>query len=97
MGDFKLHYYNCRARLPQSALHEAVIFGRRYTAEEAKEAKIVDEICSIDKLEETALSAAKMLAGEEGLDRKTLAALKRDLYRDAFTVLNEPTRFYSRL
>ena len=87
----------CRARFPPQALHEAVVFGRRYTAEEAKEAKIVDEVCPMSELEERALSAARRLAGEDGFDRRTLTCIKRDLYRDALSSLNEPVRFYSRL
>lgn len=94
-GPFPITPY--RARLPQSALHEAVVLGRRYTAEEAKEAKIVNEVCSISKLEETALTAAGRLAGKDGLDRRTLATIKHDLYRNAYASLNEPVRLYSRL
>ena len=78
-------------------MHEAVVLGRRYTAEEAKESKMVDEVCPMSQLEERALAAANKLAGKEGLDRRTLAAIKSDLYRDTVTALNEPVRFYSRL
>ena len=86
-----------RSRFPQQALHEAVVLGRRYTAEEAKESKMVDEVCPMSQLEERALAAADRLAGKEGLDRTTLATIKRDLYRDTLAALNEPVRFYSRL
>ena len=86
-----------RSRFPQDALHEAVVLGRRYTAEEAKESKMVDEVCPMSQLEERALAAANKLAGKEGLDRRTLAAIKSDLYRDTVAALNEPVRFYSRL
>jgi enoyl-CoA hydratase/carnithine racemase len=78
-------------------LHEAVVLGRRYTGEEAKESKMVDEVCPMSQLEERALAAANKLAGKDGLDRRTVAAIKRDLYRDTLTSLNEPVRFYSRL
>ena len=78
-------------------MHEAVVLGRKYTAEEAKEAKIIDEVCSMSKLISTAVEAAKRLAGKEGFDRKTISAIKHDFYRDAYIVLNEPVRFYSRL
>ena len=82
-----------RAFIPQPSLHQAAVLGLRYTGEHAKEAKLVDEVCSIDKLEETALSAAKRLAGE-GLDRRTLAAIKHHLYQDLCTTLSEPPKFY---
>ena len=71
--------------------------GRRYTAEEAKESKIVDEVCPMSQLEERALAVADKLAGKEGLDRRTLVAIKHDLYRDTYAALNEPVKFYSRL
>ena len=42
------------------------------------------------ELENRAMLAADDLAGREpGLDRKTLATIKRGLYRDADTALNE--------
>ena len=93
---FKLSFFS-RSRFPQQALHEAVVLGRRYTAEEAKESKMVDEVCPMSQLEERALAAADRLAGKEGLDRTTLATIKHDLYRDTLATLNEPARFYSRL
>ena len=71
--------------------------GRKYTAKEAKEAKIIDEVCSMSELKSTAVAAAKRLAGREGFNRKTVSAIKHDLYRDAYKVLNEPVRHYSRL
>lgn len=74
-----------------------MVLGRRYTAKEAKESKIVDEVCPMSQLEERALAAAEKLAGKEGLDRRTLATIKSDLYRDTLASLNEPVRFYSRL
>ena len=83
-----------RAFIPQPSLHKAAVLGERYTGEQAKEAELVDEVCAIDKLEQTALSAAKRLAGEEGLDRRTLAAIKHHLYRDLCTTLSEPPQFY---
>ena len=83
-----------RSLLPQPALHKAVVLGQRYTAEEAKEAKLIDEVCSLSELEETALSTARRLAGEGGLDRRTLAAMKRHLYEDLCSTLNDPVKFY---
>ncbi len=84
---------NGRARLPQPALHRATVLGQRYTAEEAIEAKLIDEVCDLSDLENRALLVANGLAsagGEPGLDRKTLATIKRGLYRDAYTALNKP-------
>jgi hypothetical protein len=48
-------------------------------------------VCDLPDLENRALLVANGLAGgDPGLDRKTLATLKRGLYRDAYTALNEP-------
>lgn len=84
------HHNHHRARLPQPTLHRAAVLGQRYTAEDALEAKLVDEVCELAELENRAVLAADGLAGgEPGLDRKTLATIKRGLYRDAYTALNE--------
>ena len=52
----------------------------------------MDEVCPLSDLEDRAVQAAYNLAGKEpGLDRKTLTAIKRGLYRDAYnTLVNEP-------
>ena len=74
----------------------AIVLGKRYTGEEAKAAGIVNEVSSPEELKDSAIAAANKLAGD-GLDRKTLATLKYDLYRDVYRALNEPVRFYSML
>ena len=86
-----------RALLPQSELRYSVVLGRRYTGEEARAAGIVDEVCPLAQLKSVAMAAAVRLAGKDGLDRKTLSAIKHDLYRDVVRVLSEPTRTYSLL
>ena len=47
---------------------------------EAHTAGIVDEVCPPEQLREVTLAAAGRLAGTEGLDRRTLTALKHDFY-----------------
>ena len=74
-----------------------MVLGKRYNGEEAKAAGIVDEVCPPAQLKGTAMAAANKLAGSEGLDRKTLTTLKRDLYRDVVQALTEPSRMYSLL
>ena len=86
-----------RARLPVREHHVAIALGKRYTAEEAKAAGIVNEVSSLDVLEEKAIAAARRFARKEGLDRKVFSTIKQDLYRDQLRVLREPTRFYSNL
>ena len=86
-----------RARLPQPQYHSAIILGTKYTAEEALAAQIINEVCPMDQLLDRAIAAGQRLSGEDGLDRRTLTAIKRDTYRDACKALQEPTRFYSNL
>ena len=92
--DYSLYY---RAILPQRELRPSLVLGKRYTGEEARAAGIVDEACAQPQLKKTALAAAVRLAGGDGLDRRTLTVLKRDLYRDAVRALTEPLRMYSLL
>ena len=35
-------------------------------------------------------AADRLAGGEPGLDRNTLATIKRGLYKDAYTALNKP-------
>ena len=72
------------------------MLGKKYTAAEAKAAGIINEVCSLERLKTSAIAAANRLAGD-GLDRKTLAALKHDLHRDVYKCLNEPVRLYSKM
>ena len=74
-----------------------MVLGKRYSGEDAQAAGIVDEVCPLAELRDTAIAAAGKLAGREGLDRRTLVALKRDLYRDVLRALTEPNRMYSLL
>ncbi len=73
------------------------MLGKRYTAEEALSAKIVNEVCSMEELRERAIAAGNRLAGKDGLDRKVLSSLKYDFYRDTYRSLMDPIQFYSPL
>ena len=85
-----------RTQIPVPEYHQTLLLGKRYTAEEAKTAGIINEVSSLEELKDSAIAAANRLAGD-GLDRKTLATLKHDLHRDVYRALNEPVRFYSHL
>ncbi len=85
-----------RARIPQSEHIRCIVLGQRYTAPEAKAAGIIQELSSLEKLQETAIATANRLAGD-GLDRTTLSALKYDLYHDICQDLDAPIKFYSML
>lgn len=87
----------CRSRLPLSQQHQAIALGRRYTGEEALEAKIINKVCPAEELRERAIEAGLQLAGKDGLSRNILASIKSDMYRDTYRSLMEPVRFYSNL
>ena len=73
------------------------MLGKRYGGVDAQAAGIVDEVCPLAELRDTAIAAAGKLAGREGLDRRTLVALKRDLYRDVLQALSKPPKLQSQL
>ena len=86
----------CRARIPLKEHRLSIVLGKRYTAPEAQAAGIINEVSSLEELKENAIAAANKLAGD-GLDRKTLSALKHDLHKGVYQALMEPARFYSQL
>ncbi len=72
------------AKLSPRAFHQALITGRRYGGEACVTWGIVDEAAPEVELHSRAVELASGLAGK---DRKTLAALKRGLFREALAVL----------
>jgi enoyl-CoA hydratase/carnithine racemase len=68
------------ARLPWPAAQEAILTGRRYTANEALEAGIVDEVAAEDAVVDRAVELAAPMAVK---DRSVIAAHKRLLFGDA--------------
>lgn len=73
------------------------MLGRRYTAEEALAAKVINEVCPVEDLKEKAIQAGHRLAGKDGLSRKVLSSIKHDLYLDTYTSLMQPIKFHSKL
>jgi enoyl-CoA hydratase/carnithine racemase len=67
------------ARLSSRVAHEAMITGKRYTAEQALAAEIVSQRCPEDQVLPSALALAKSLAGKE---RRTLSMIKEGLYAE---------------
>ena len=79
-----------RTKVPVSTLSQAIL-ARRYGGEEAEQAGIVHEVCSATEMAARAAAAAERLtrSGQKYLDRRTLATLKQDLYREAYTTLSD--------
>jgi enoyl-CoA hydratase/carnithine racemase len=74
-----------QARLSRSAAHETMMTGRRYTAEQAQQAGIVQQTASEAELLAAAIALAKTHAGKHG---PTLAAIKKTAYRDVLAAFD---------
>jgi enoyl-CoA hydratase/carnithine racemase len=68
-----------RAKLSKKTAHEAMVTGRRYTAEQAVAADIVHQKASEAEVLSSALALAKSYAGKHV---PTLTTIKRTMYRD---------------
>ncbi len=75
------------AKLPKITAHEAIVTGRRWTADEALKASIVDSVCPEGDLLKTAIAKVLPLASK---DRRTMAALKKGMYKEALAVMTGP-------
>ncbi len=73
-----------QARLSKATAHEAMVTGRRYSAEQALQAGIVQQIAAEQQVLPAALALAKSLSGK---DRATLATIKQTAYRSALDAL----------
>lgn len=71
------------ARLPKLTAHEAMVTGRRYTAEESKAASIVHTICAEAEVLPTAIALGNKYGGKPG---HTLGAIKREAYRHVLEI-----------
>jgi enoyl-CoA hydratase/carnithine racemase len=72
------------SRLPNPTFHEAIVTGRRYDAEAARTASIVEETAPEDGVLSAAVARAEPHAGKS---RQALVALKREMYRDTLAAL----------
>ena len=73
-------YAVVEARLPRITTQEAMLTGRRYTAEEAQAAGIVAHVAPEDEVLPRAIELAQAVAGK---DRRVIAEHKRLLFGDA--------------
>jgi enoyl-CoA hydratase/carnithine racemase len=75
-----------QARLPVPTAHEAMVTGKRYTAEQAERRQIVDAIASDADVLPQAIALAKTHAGA-GKHRPTLSTIKRTAYSQVFDAI----------
>ena len=76
-----------QARLPMRTVHESLVTGKRYTAEEAAARQIVDEVADEADVLPRALEIASGLAGKA---HPIMSVLKRGMYADALAKLALP-------
>jgi Delta3-Delta2-enoyl-CoA isomerase len=76
-----------QARLPLRSVHEALVTGKRYTAEEAAARQIVDEVAAEADVLPRALEIAAGLAGKA---HPIMTALKRGMYANVLEALALP-------
>ncbi|MFC9973998.1 enoyl-CoA hydratase-related protein [Spirillospora sp. NPDC127200] len=76
-----------QARLTPQVAHEAMISGRRYTAEQAREAGIVARTAPEAEVLPAAVELAASLAGKQG---KVVGKIRGDMYRPVIEALRGP-------
>lgn len=77
-----------------------ILYGKRYTAEEAKKVGIIHEFTESDRLLESAVGLADSVVSwqEEEYDRSVLGKLKEDLYYDTVKLtMTKTTKLYPKL
>ncbi len=60
--------------------HEAVVLGRRYTADEAFERGIIQRTCPAEDLMSTAFEIVKSVTPKGGFNKTDLSNMKKDIY-----------------
>ncbi len=75
------------AMVPARTAHEAMVTGRRYTAEAALAAGIVDQMADEEKVLEQAIATAAGLAPKAG---PNLAGIRTQLHRNVLDALGHP-------
>jgi enoyl-CoA hydratase/carnithine racemase len=75
------------SKLSPRAAADAMMTGRRYDAPAALASGVVDGICSLDDLAETADAVVRPLVGK---DKMTLGTIKSVMYADVVEALAEP-------
>ncbi|XP_033755080.1 enoyl-CoA delta isomerase 1, peroxisomal-like [Pecten maximus] len=79
LGDMLLNLLSKKV-LAMKSIREAVLFGKRVTADQAKELFLVDSMTELSDLIPTAKQVAQEALGPNGIDRDMLQKMKQDLY-----------------
>lgn len=85
-------YLHCRAKIPLSEHLDCIVMGKRYTAVEALEAKIVHQTGrGIDQVIDKAIELSKTLVKEK-FNPEALKNLKMDLYEKEYISLGKSSK-----
>ncbi|MFD0687027.1 enoyl-CoA hydratase-related protein [Actinomadura fibrosa] len=76
-----------QGRLPKATAHEAMITGRRYTAEQARDAGIVQHVAAEAEVVPVATGVAAELAAKDGA---IVGRIRRDMYGPVLAALDGP-------
>ncbi|WP_084265660.1 enoyl-CoA hydratase-related protein [Actinomadura macra] len=76
-----------QARLSAATAHEAMLTGRRYTAEQARDAGIVQHVAAEDGVLPAATGLAASMAGKDGT---VVGKIRGEMYRAALEALRGP-------
>ncbi|XP_069113079.1 uncharacterized protein [Argopecten irradians] len=79
LGDMLLDLLSKKV-LAMKSIREAVLFGKRVTADQAKELFLVDAMAELPDLIPKAKQLALEALGPNGIDRDMLQVMKQDLY-----------------
>ena len=72
---------DCRTKIPPGIVQrEALLLAKRLTGNEAKDLGLVDSVVEESRMMDEAKKLVKMALGRNGLDRKALGMMKKDIY-----------------
>ena len=84
---------SCRAKIPQSEQLNCIVMGKRYTAKEALEVKLIHYTSPGDQLMQKAVDIGRGLIKQD-YNPEALQRLKLDLYHKEYESLKEMTPKY---
>ena len=82
---------HCRTKLPSTEHDSCIVYGRKYTGDEALKAGIVHRTADNTLLMDTALELAEEISqfGNEEHNNQTVSEFKKDLYPDLYRALDQ--------
>lgn len=82
---YSYNFFRAKIKEPK-ALTDSVLMGHRFTAEEALSGRIVEKICDMEELLDTAVQMGQAAVGKNKLNRDAVKHSKKDLYSDIISV-----------